>query len=610
MSYRRDIDGLRAIAIILVVLCHSGLIFRGGFMGVDVFFVISGYLITTLVSREIQEGRFSLARFWMRRAYRLLPALTVASLVTVTLGCLVLLPEELAELGRALMAQSVLLANVFFWQTSGYFDGVSEQKPLIHFWSLAVEEQFYLVFPLLLLLRPRKGLLVLGLASFVLTVGSNATRPEACFYLLPYRAWELLLGGALSTFGWEVPPRWQGLASWAGLLGILAGSLLINDQKFLWPSWATLVPCLSTCLLIASCRTPTTPVARFLAHPRMVHLGLLSYSWYLWHWPMIAFWNSWKLARTPVAVRILWVLLGYALARLSYRYVETPYRKPRQGWTPARVLLLALAVQMMLFAVGLALNASQGWPRRFPDSFLRLAHRGEPPWANYQVSMEQVKAGEFPTLGKEGPVRLFLWGDSHAMAIIPELEKLALESGCRVKVATQSGVVPLLDYPAPDVCSLGSAMPEWNQQVMGQILKQNPPPRVLLASRWSYQPRAELQACLSKTSQALRGREVYLLGEVPVYPYDPRKALLRARLFGQPTSEVGLRREVFAAQNANIYSLVPPEVRTLDPTSLLFADRRRAQVEMDGLSCYWDDNHLSPQGARLLSPLLRPLFGR
>jgi peptidoglycan/LPS O-acetylase OafA/YrhL len=614
LSYRPDIDGLRAIAIVLVVLGHAGLIFRGGFLGVDIFFVISGFLITSLLRKEIASGSFSLTRFWVRRVHRLLPALTVASLGTVTLSCLLMLPEDLAELGRSLMAQSLLLANVFFWQTSGYFDGAASQKPLLHYWSLAVEEQFYLFFPLLMMLKPgRKMLAGLALGSLTLTLLTNQQHPSACFYLLPFRAWELLLGGLLALSEREVPARWRAGTAWVGLLAIALAALQIHEKKVIWPGWATLIPCLATALLIASCRQPDHAVARFLSHPRMVWLGLISYSWYLWHWSMIALWNSWKLSRTPVLVRLLWVGLGCLLGYLSYRYIETPCRRPRADRSAARVLGLAAGVQLLLFGVGWLLAYSQGWPGRLPEPLLRLADRGTPPWAHYQVSLDQARQGQLPILGQDGPLRLVLWGDSHAMALIPELEKQALRARCRVLVATHSGAVPLIGYPSPDVCSLGPDMEAWNQAVLERIKEHEPAPGVLLAARWSYQPRPELaREALERTVDALGGHRVWLLQEVPVYPYDPRKALLRAAWWGESGAALGLTRQQYTQQNAGLASwsvgLLERGLVTLDPGDFFFATGERASLSRDGLSCYWDDNHLSPQGASLLAPLLAPLL--
>lgn len=614
LKYRPDIDGLRAIAIVLVVLCHAGVIFRGGFLGVDVFFIISGYLITSLITREIQEKRFSLARFWMRRVHRLLPALLVVSLATVATGSILLLPNDLAELGRSVAAQATLLANVFFWQTSDYFGGPAAQKPLIHYWSLAVEEQFYLFFPLLLMLGMRRSLALLGVGSLGLTLYLNQSHTSACFYLLPFRAWELLMGGGLALSKWEVPSRRRKASSWLGLLTIIASALLIHEHKVYWPGWSTIIPCLATCLLIASCRELDTPVARFLAHPRVVHLGLISYSWYLWHWPLIAYWNYWKVGKTPLWVRITLILLGYLFGRLSYKYVETPFRKPREGWSAARVLTLALVIQSAFVALGWALHHGEGWPQRLPEAVRRLTQRGDPPWGNYQVSLQQARQGKFVTLGSEGPVRLWLWGDSHAMAIVPALEEAAQEMGCRVVVATHSGVVPLLDHPAPDVCPLGADMPKWNRQVLEHWKAGDSKPPLLLVCRWSYQPNDSLSDCLNETIGEIseNGGELYLMKEVPVYPYDPRKALLREALFHLSGRKLGLSRAEYDAQNGAISGALTAQlaesVKVLDPAGQLFVAGDRALVKKDGQSLYWDDNHLSAQGARVLKPLLAPLL--
>lgn len=613
LTYRPDIDGLRALAILLVVLCHAGVIFRGGFLGVDVFFVISGYLITSLVRREIAEGRFSLARFWMRRVHRLLPALLAASLTTIGLGCLLLMPGDLAELGRSVAAQSLLLANVFFWQTSDYFAGPAAQKPLIHYWSLAVEEQFYLFYPLFLLLRPRKSLAFLGVGSFALLLAFNHAQTSACFYLLPFRAWELLMGGGLAVSGWEVPAHRRKAASWLGFLAIVATALLIHEHKVLWPGITTVIPCLGTCLLIASCRQGDSPVARALSHPKVVRMGLVSYSWYLWHWPLIAYWNYWKVGHTPLLVRIALILAGYLLGSLSYRFVETPFRKPRPGWGPGRVLALAAAIQFAFVLTGLGLNSSGGWPQRLPTEVERLTQRGDPPWSHYQVTLEDAREGKFVTLGTEGPVALWLWGDSHAMAVIPALEKAAVEHHCRVTVATHSGAVPLLDYPAPNVCPLGKDMPEWNRQVLAHWKADHSHPPILLVCRWSYQPEGSMSEDLSKTRQAIAesGGKLYLMKEVPVYPYDPRKALLRQALFHLPDATAGMSRQDYLKQNAAIEQAISAQpagsVEVLDPAQEFFRESSRARVQKDGRSLYWDDNHLSAPGALLLSPLLAPL---
>lgn len=615
LPYRADLDGLRAIAILLVVLGHLGLIFRGGYLGVDVFFVLSGFLITSVIQKQLALGRFRLSDFWMRRVLRLFPALAAATLGTIALGWWLLPPEELQELGRSVMAQSLLSSNLFFWQLSGYFDGAASQKPLLHTWSLAVEEQFYLLFPLLLALPARRPLIaLLALLSGVATLGFSARYPEASFYLLPFRAWELLAGAALALSGREVDPRWRGLASSLGLLGIVAGALLFHEGKVLWPGKLTLVPVLATLLLIASCRQPDTPVARWLAHPIMTGIGRLSYSWYLWHWPLIALWNFWKLERTPLGMRCLLFVLGLTLGWLSYRFLETPWRTPRPHWRPGRVLAGAALAHLALWGLGWGLTQHRGWPQRFPATTQALLDRGQPPWASYQVSLAQAEQGDFPVLGREGPVRLLVWGDSHAMALLPTLERLANEAGCRLMLATHSGAVPLLDYEAPDVCPLGQDMPAWNRGVVRALQNPAEPKRVLLAARWSYRPQPGLPQALAHTVSSLQqsGHQVALLAEVPVYPFDPRKAILRASLTGSAPPE-GLSPVAYQAQNEALRAAVGPwrerGLQWLDPTPLFFAEgRSRAVLQGPGQSYYWDDNHLSPAGADLLAPLLEPLL--
>ena len=609
-QYRPDIDGLRGVAIVIAVGFHAGLIFRGGFIAVDMFFVISGFLITSLVTRELASGQFRFSTFWMRRVRRLLPALVVATLATCLLGGLFLLPEDLADLGRCLSLHSVMLANWYFYTTSGYFQAAAAQKPFLHYWSLAVEEQFYLIYPCLLWLGLRRSLLILGLASFVLTTQWVQHDAQAAFYLLPTRTWELLLGAGIAMRPMEIPARLRPLASWTGLLGILAASLLFRDDKLTWPGWATLVPCLLTALMIVAHRPMDTPGARWLCSPWLRHLGVISYSWYLWHWPMIAFYRYWRLESVPVWVRLVWFFAGYLLARISYRYVETPFRKPNPRFGPYKVVAVAILIQLGFLALGRWMQISGGLPQRIPARLQPLLERGRAPWLGYQLTLEQARRGELFRLGKEGPVRLWVWGDSQASALIPVLEQIAQENRCRILVATHSGATPLLDYLPPDQGELGDSLPAWNQAVVKE-LKRRPPETVLLVARWNYKLAPNWSDSLNKTVQTVQGAgsRCCILLETPVYPCDPRKALVRKAILGSP-QDYGLTRSQFEQQltpvRAAVKALAGLEV--LDPTEAFFANRAQAILEKDGYSCYYDDTHLSPTGASLLKPLLSSLL--
>ena len=298
-SWRPDIDGLRALAILPVLLYHYGVPgFAGGFVEVDVFFVISGYLITGILVREMRAGAFSLLRFYERRARRILPALIIVIAVTFFVGLLVLPPGALTELGNEAVWSAFFSANFWFFKKTDYFDGASTLKPLLHLWSLAIEEQFYVVFPLLLALLHRSGLRERGSAAwltaiFIASLGFSiaAARwwPTAGFFLLFSRAWELMLGALLVVWPRASLPNWiRQVAAAGGLAAIVAAATLYND-KAPFPGAAALLPCLGASALIAAGEGASPPMgSRLLALPQAVWLGGISYALYLWHWPLLA----------------------------------------------------------------------------------------------------------------------------------------------------------------------------------------------------------------------------------------------------------------------------------------------------------------------------------
>ncbi|MCX6855891.1 MAG: acyltransferase, partial [Verrucomicrobia bacterium] len=311
-SYRPDIDGLRGIAVLMVVLFHAHISFRGGYIGVDIFFVISGYLITLLMMRDLEADTFSLADFWERRFRRIFPALAIMILVTVGLGFMVLLPEALINLADSLQAQTVFLSNLFFWNDSGdYFAGPAEEKALLHTWSLAVEEQFYIVMPLLCLLirwkwksrshglslrelsfRVFNALLIL---SFILAVAVTWIDAHTAFYWLPTRTWELMMGSSLACLPigkWHLNDKPRVIISWIALLTILIVGWVYN-KRTIFPGLAAAPPCLATAFLIWAGHPnfAQTKVSKLLGSKALVRIGLASYSFYLWHWPILAFMN-------------------------------------------------------------------------------------------------------------------------------------------------------------------------------------------------------------------------------------------------------------------------------------------------------------------------------
>jgi peptidoglycan/LPS O-acetylase OafA/YrhL len=341
MRYRPEIDGLRAIAVAAVILFHAGFaLFSGGFVGVDVFFVISGFLITSIIAEELKAGRFSVLRFYERRARRILPALFTVMAACVPLAYSLLSPDDLKDFAQSLAAICLFASNVLFWGESGYFDTQAELKPLLHTWSLAVEEQFYVVFPLLMLAAWRLGRRVLlgligglAVASLVMSVDEVRTFPAAAFYLLPSRAWQLLVG-ALASF---VADRRQAgtvressvpiageVAGWGGMAMIL-GPLFLFDERTTFPGLNAVWPTLGTALVLVGA-SDRTSVGRMLAWRPLVGLGLISYSAYLWHQPLFAFTKHALLADLPMDLAVVLCAATLVLACLSWMYIEQPFR--------------------------------------------------------------------------------------------------------------------------------------------------------------------------------------------------------------------------------------------------------------------------------------------
>lgn len=379
MRYRREIDGLRALAILPVIAFHAGLGgFGGGFVGVDVFFVISGYLITSIILAEQTKGSFSLLGFYERRARRLLPALLLVVGVSIAAAWVLLLPNDYVDFSESLMAVAAFGANVLFYLRSGYFDADAELSPLLHTWSLGVEEQFYLLFPLLLIGLARLAsratvvaLVAIGVTSFIAADWASTRDPAGAFYLLPYRAWELVLGallalreaGARAASTSPAPPPWRAEAASALGLAMIAAAVLLIDKQTPWPGRYALLPTLGTALLIWAA-TPATRVGRGLGHPALVAIGLLSYSAYLWHQPLFAYARHAHESEPSLALLLALSAGTFVLAYLTWRYVETPFRQP--GRFRRRTIFGAALVGSLLIAgVGLAGVHHHGLPQRF-----------------------------------------------------------------------------------------------------------------------------------------------------------------------------------------------------------------------------------------------------
>ncbi len=621
-SYRAEIDGLRAVAVLAVLSSHAGVPgLSGGFVGVDVFFVISGYLICSLLLKELRDGRLSLPRFVERRVRRLLPALLLVLLCCWPAAWVILVPQDFVAFSKSVLATLGLSSNVYFWRSTGYFGLEGELQPLLHVWSLSVEEQFYLIFPAALALawRFRSGtqttrclfiamLLSLGLAAW----GSEA-HPVAAFYLLPTRAWELLAGAALAQLehkgNWSPSQRCRQWGSALGLALILA-AITGFDRYVRTPGPWALLPVAGSLLIIA-CASPETWVARALSTPPMVWVGLISYSAYLWHQPLFAFARQWS-DRPPSAWHLaLLIALSLGLAHLTWRWVERPWRNP--DVVGRRTLLFGVGwAACTLGAFSAATWQTQGFEQRFTP-----AQRSVLAYLNYPFALPYLEgkcfvsarhlrddAGSAFTACWDAQARahLAVWGDSHAAA---------LASGLRTR---SPGLAQFTTGGCPPLTQVNQRMfPECNgaNAAALQQLAHLQPRHLLMHANWLNYPGIDVKAELDRTLIELQRRlpqtTVVLVGMAPQwYPSLPvqlvrqHQALVDGARMPMPQhpSLARLDDRLFAV--ARRHGVLTHSL--LD--ALCEGDTCRAVTTWKGLAApvAWDYGHMTEAGAAWVAP--------
>jgi peptidoglycan/LPS O-acetylase OafA/YrhL len=536
IRYRADIDGLRAIAVLLVVAYHIGLPgCTGGFVGVDIFFVISGFLISGILLREQATGTFSILRFYERRVRRILPALIVVLIFTFITGYFALLPHEMRELGQSILAATFSAANIFFWKSSSYFQAPALSKPLLHTWSLAVEEQFYLVFPLLLLLLHRLQRRTLKLVIVLLTLASFAANAVgvyghagSTFYLPHTRAWELLLGTLLALN--IIPsPRTRLTRNLTALTGValILIAALVFTSKTPFPGAAALLPCVGAVFIIAAGVTGPSAIGRLLSTSPFVFVGLISYSFYLWHWPLLLI-NKYEYFRQIHLAKPSLFLVMLAAATLSWRFVEQPFRAGALKLPRRQLFATAAAAVAIVSALSAWAIASKGIPARFSPEVLALAQYTESGWNDSQwnngcfayVPVTTIQSGCLMPI--PGRPDFLLFGDSHAAHLSYGLATAFPEID--LSQATASNCKPLLaSRQSPDAyCRQLVAM------VFDDFLRAHHPDGVLLSALWEPSDAKPLAATVAYLHAAhLR---VYVLG--PSAAYDqPLPDLLVKSLF-------------------------------------------------------------------------------
>lgn len=632
LHHSRTIDGLRAVAIVPVVIGHAAAQWMpGGYLGVDIFFVISGFLLTTLIVEQTARGTFRLGDFYKRRMLRIMPALVVMVAATLIGGVVLLSPLELRELGKATAATAVFGSNILFWRQSGYFDPVAGQNPLVHTWSLAVEEQFYLLAPLLSLLaaRHRRGLFaaLLALAALSLAYAWHTSRivPSTYFFFTPNRVWEIATGSlfAFARLHWREgapAPRWLAEGATALALAAIAACMVLFDAFTHHPGPVTLVPVLATGVLLV-CARHDTAANRVLALPPLVWIGLISYSLYLWHQPLLAY--ARLAAITPLTTaQVLAVLAASVLAGwLSARFVERPFRR-YERFTRARAFALFFGATAAMFATGAALYVAGGVPQRFSAATRAM------------VASPAIR----PLPAAPGPAVVF-WGDSHAQMYFWAARKLLAGSPRAVTLEHLGGCPPIPGFDNEWRNAGAKRCSAHNHAVLARLERMPPGTVVVLAARWSnylnsrpgvdengeaqslasraiyprrfrgwraYPIEREVSAALAQAVARLArgGKRVVLVRPDPIQRYEGDKVAYRmadAAAFDALGISAAQNRTAQAFANRIIDTAVAgtPGVRTLDPAAVLCGGGRCHYV-LGGHLLYIDNNHLTHWGAAMV----------
>ena len=654
-SYRADIDGLRAVAVLPVVFYHAGFsAFSGGFVGVDVFFVISGYLITSIIAGEIQEGTFTLHRFYERRARRLFPALFTVIGACCLAAVFLLMPKEMEDFGQSAATTALFASNFLFFTEAGYFDGPAELKPLLHTWSLAIEEQYYLLFPgfLLLIKRRLRGLflpwtLAVLLASFAISMWSVNNARDAAFYLLPSRTWELLLGSCIALMPAPALPQW--LREGAGIAGVvlILTAVFTFDSSTPFPGAAALLPCLGTGLIIACGRNGKTTLAMHALSLRpVVFVGLISYSLYLWHWPVLVFARHYVLEPLSAYQASVLVMLSILLAIGSWRFVERPFRGSRGLLSRRGIFAASAAVMTLAIGTGLYFDSTEGAPHRLPPKVQRIAEvaNDKPPERIRCEGMDPADitydtACRLTSVDAEPSV--LVWGDSHAMAIMPVMSRAAATSNLNGLNITSNGCVPILGVSRPGG-DQGNECVDFNETVLN-ILAEHPNLRtVIIVARWArhsegtvfgdedgddlfiayqgteaatpQQNRGLFRTALANTLQRLEqlGRRIVIVGPVPEIGTNVPVVLAKATWRNKPI-DLDVPVGEFEARQAFIHDTFAElqqqfDIHFLDPAPYFCDATSCDAVDSTGLPLYFDDNHIASAGGARIQPLVDGLF--
>jgi peptidoglycan/LPS O-acetylase OafA/YrhL len=626
-GYRPDLDGLRGIAVAAVVAYHLDLPFvPGGFVGVDIFFVLSGFLITRLIAAELRAGSFSLVRFYERRIRRIVPALVFVSAATTAMAVGLLLPDELERFASSLVAAAFSVSNVWFFNHSGYFDSGSGTQPLLHTWSLGIEEQFYIVFPLLLMAVVRwrplwlaKAIWLTFAVSLVASIAFLPEHPLGAFFLLHARAWELL-AGAIVALGLVPRPASNAQREIGVTVGLaaIAFAIVAYDKKTPFPGAAALLPCIGTALAIWAGTDARTIGGRLLTWKPLTALGLVSYSLYLWHWPLIVFAKLVSSERLAASEQVALAAAALALAILTWYFVERPFRRRGlDGATPSGVFRAGAFGLGALAASGAGLIALDGVPQRFTSSVLEIAAaRADASPLREKCHFHNKGNRSYDdtcVIGDAVPPSVVVYGDSHGAEFSAALGEFAKSRHASVRQITASGCPPAVgfSFPGETHCAI------YNAGIVDRLTS-IAPTTIVLASyslAWAREYPDPFWRGVETTITSLRaaGHRVIVLGPVPDMQQGAGipAAIARWTAKGRDPKDFSFKvgAEEIKSVETRLSGIAAAQGAIFVPVSPELCSGTGCKPYADGAVLYFDNNHLSMSGAQLIaSRLLVPII--
>ena len=635
MPYRPDIDGLRALAVIGVILFHADLGLSGGFVGVDVFFVISGFLITSLILKDIKSNQFSLSGFWERRARRIFPALYVITITTIVLSYLFLLPKDFEILGGSVIGLSFFSSNIFFWKnTNSYFSGSAEEMPLLHTWSLSLEEQFYIIVPIVFLLffkwRQFDKLFwvisVVTLLSLLISIVGTTHYESASFYLLPTRAWELGAGSIIATSRPIKSYRLRTIFSVLGILSILF-SFILYDRSSSFPGLSAVPPVLGAALIIWSgvgfgeiSRLPV--VLKVLSIRPLVFIGLLSYSLYLWHWPLLSLNEYMVIGRDSILIKLTIVIVSFLLSIISWKYIEQPIRKKKIACSRFSIFSLSAVGLISLVGFSAIILMNAGFVSKVSKEVRDTEKRGlsEDTFFDYDLAAKGFPENKIVLGHKDHEPSFFLWGDSHAMAISRALDLAGKEFSIGGLSVVKTSTLPILDWQTSEPSQI-----LYNEQILKYLTAEEQRKtikHVVLAGRWwlafnqSLKNKTNVEESLIQTITKIQslGYSVSIFLQVPQWTdhwHTPSSFPFHYnwKNFSWGYSDIKISDQLlkkrFSSQNEMFERIREkiPNLKIIDPLPVLINPDGYYYFKDNNNWIYYDDDHISANGARKLKQL-------